>query len=118
MGRQSSIDRLPRRVRKFLLSCIGDSSITQGDATLRANELLEEVGSELRVSRAAVCRFYQRMKAKGYEPALLDEVDSNWSDEKLHRALLAETRKSNRLMRENNRLLKELADHFITGTNT
>ena len=70
MSRPSSIDRLPSEVREALQGWLRDPAITQTEATERTNALLDDLGAQRpaeklaeRVSRQAVNRYDQRMRA-------------------------------------------------------
>ncbi len=63
MSKPSSIDRLPSGVREALQGWLRDPAVTQTEATERTNVLLDELGLAERVSRMAVNRYDQRMRA-------------------------------------------------------
>ena len=78
MGRISSIHKLPENVREALNGWLRDPGISQTETAERTNALLEELGLEERVSRKAVNRYDQRMRAIGQRLKERREVADLW----------------------------------------
>ena len=87
MSQPSSIDRLPSEVREALHGWLRDPAITQTEAAERTNALLDELGAQQpaekpaeRVSRLAVHRYDQRMRAACERMRQSRQVIEAWSD--------------------------------------
>ena len=78
MGRISSIHKLPENVREALNEWLRDPGLSQTETAERTNSLLEELGLEERVSRKAVNRYDQRMRAIGQRLRERREVADLW----------------------------------------
>ena len=77
-ARQSSIDRLPPDIREQLQELLRDPRVTQLDATMRINEILEEEGHEERVSKSAVNRYDMEMRKVGEKLRQSREIAEMW----------------------------------------
>lgn len=77
-GRQSSIDRLPPDILERLQELLCDPRVTQMDATLRINKILEEEGHQDRVSKSAVNRYDIEMRKVGEKLRQSREVAEMW----------------------------------------
>lgn len=77
-GRASSIDRLPPDILERLQELLRDPRVTQLDATLRINEILEAEGHEERVSKSAVNRYDLEMRKVGEKLRQSREVAEMW----------------------------------------
>ena len=87
MPQPSSIDRLPSEVREALHGWLRDPAITQTEATERTNALLDELAAQQpegeraeRVSRQAVNRYDQRMRAACERLLQSRQVTEVWAD--------------------------------------
>ncbi|MDE0165550.1 MAG: DUF3486 family protein [Bryobacterales bacterium] len=87
MSQPSSIDRLPSEVREALQGWLRDPAITQTEATERTNALLDELAAQQPegkpaeyVSRQAVNRYDQRMRAACERLAQSRQVTEVWAD--------------------------------------
>lgn len=78
MGRKSGIDLLGDEFRAALQALLRDPRVSQLDATLRVNTLLEEAGREERVSKSAVNRYAVRMEEVGAKLRQSREVAEMW----------------------------------------
>lgn len=78
MARKSSIDLLPDEIRDALHELLRDPKVSQLDATLRINELLEAEGVDQEVSKSAVNRYSQRMDAIGAKMRQSRQVAEMW----------------------------------------
>lgn len=77
-GRASSIDRLPPDILERLQELLRDPRVTQLDATLRINEILEADGHQERVSKSAVNRYDMEMRKVGEKLRQSREVAEMW----------------------------------------
>ncbi|MDR2551440.1 MAG: DUF3486 family protein [Desulfobulbus sp.] len=77
-GRQSSIDRLPPDILERLQELLRDPRVTQLDATIRINEILETEGHPERVSKSAVNRYDMEMRKVGEKLRQSREVAEMW----------------------------------------
>lgn len=77
-GRASSIDRLPDDIRERLQELLRDPRVTQMEATLRINEILETEGHDERVSKSAVNRYDMEMRKVGEKLRQSREVAEMW----------------------------------------
>ncbi len=80
MSKPSSIDRLPSDVREALHGWLRDPAITQTEARERTNALLDDLGLAERVSRTAVNRYDQRMRAVCERLLQTRQVTEVWAD--------------------------------------
>ena len=87
MPKPSSIDRLPNEVREALQGWLRDPAITQTEATERTNALLDELQAQQpdeklaeRVSRQAVNRYDQRMRASCERLLQSRQATEVWAD--------------------------------------
>ena len=87
MSQPSSIDRLPSEVREALYGWLRDPAITQTEATERTNALLDELAAQRpaekraeHVSRQAVNRYDQRMRAACERLIQSRQVTEVWAD--------------------------------------
>ena len=87
MSQPSSIDRLPSEVREALHGWLRDPAITQTEATKRTNALLDELAAQQPeeeraeyVSRQAVNRYDQRMRAACERLLQSQQVTEVWAD--------------------------------------
>ena len=80
MTKPSRIDRLPSDVRDALHGWLRDPAITQTEATERTNALLDDLGLAERVSRQAVNRYDQRLRAACERVLQSRQVFEVWAD--------------------------------------
>ena len=80
MSQTSRIDRLPSDVRDALHGWLRDPAITQTEATERTNALLDDLGLAERVSRQAVNRYDQRLRAACERVLQSRQVFEVWAD--------------------------------------
>ena len=78
MSQTSRIERLPSDVREALHDWLRDPAITQTEATERTNALLDELGLAERVSRQAVNRYDQRIRAACEQVLQSRQVTEVW----------------------------------------
>lgn len=78
MPRPSSIDKLPEAARERLHTFLRDPSVSQIEATDLVNALLEQMGSDQRLSKSAVNRYAMRMEDVGARLRQSREVASLW----------------------------------------
>lgn len=76
--RQSSINRLPQDILEKLQELLCDPRITQMDATIRINEILEAEGHPDRVSKSSVNRYDMEMRKVGEKLRQSREVANMW----------------------------------------
>ncbi len=75
---QSSIDRLPDDVRDRLQELLRDPRVTQLEATLRINEILERDGHPERISKSALNRYAVKMEEVGSKLRQAREISHMW----------------------------------------
>ncbi|WP_321367613.1 DUF3486 family protein [uncultured Desulfuromusa sp.] len=75
---QSSIDLLPDEVRDQLNELLRDRKVTQKDAVLRINQILEEMDHPERLSKSAVNRYDMKMREVGAKLQQSREVADMW----------------------------------------
>ena len=80
MSCPSSIDRLSSEVREALHGWLRDPAVTQTEAAKRTNALLEDLGLAERVSRPAVNRYDQRMRAACERLLQSRQVTEVWAE--------------------------------------
>lgn len=78
MARTSSIDLLPNDIRDALHALLRDPAVSQLETCRRVNELLEQEGSDKRVSKSAVNRYSQRMDAVGEKMRQSRQIAAMW----------------------------------------
>jgi len=78
MGQLSSINRLPDDIRDQLQALLRDQRCSQLEITARINALLEEQGSDDRISKSAVNRYALSMREAGAKLAQSREVAKMW----------------------------------------
>ena len=76
----STIEKLPREVREALDEWLRDRTITQAEATRRANAMLEELGLPQRISQGALNRYAARMTLVGEKMRQSREIAEAWID--------------------------------------
>ncbi|MDE0167354.1 MAG: DUF3486 family protein [Bryobacterales bacterium] len=74
----STIDKLPQEVREALEEWLRDRTITQAEATRRANAMLEESGLPQRISQTALNRYAARMTRVGEKMRQSREIAEAW----------------------------------------
>lgn len=78
MGRQSSVDKLPRDILEQLQALLRDPRVTQLDATAKINAILSAEGRPERVSKSAVNRYSVRMEEVGKKLRESREIAEMW----------------------------------------
>lgn len=78
MGSPSSIERLPQDVLEKLQELLRDARVSQCEATVRINRILEEDGIPERVSKSAVNRYAMRMEEVGAKLRQSREIAKMW----------------------------------------
>lgn len=73
-GRLSSIHTLPEEVRVFVVDALRDNRLSQKQIMEQANELLEELEMEERISRSALNRFAMATERAAREVRVAREV--------------------------------------------
>ena len=76
----STVERLPPEVREALDEWLRDPSISLPEATRRANDRLQELGSTLRLSRNSLYRYDLRMRRAAEKLRQSREVAEAWID--------------------------------------
>jgi hypothetical protein len=75
---QSSIDRLPEDIRVKLQEYLRDPQLTQKEARIRINEILDGTDHPERLSKSSVNRYAQRMEDVGAKLRETREVARMW----------------------------------------
>ena len=76
----STIEKLPREVREALDEWLRDPSISLREATRRANDRLQELGSTLLLSRHSLNRYDLRMRRAAEKMRQSREITEAWID--------------------------------------
>ena len=78
MGRKSSVEILPPDILEKLQELLRDPRVSQFEATLKINDVLEQMGHQERVSNSAVNRYSQRMEKAGARLKESREMAKMW----------------------------------------
>ncbi|WP_273149254.1 DUF3486 family protein [Methylophaga thiooxydans] len=78
MARASSIEQLPADILEQLQTLLRDPRVSQLDATAQINAILEQLGTDDRVSKSAVNRYAVKMKDVGAKLQQSRELASMW----------------------------------------
>lgn len=78
MARASSIEQLPADILEQLQTLLRDPRVSQLDATAQINAILEQEGTDDRVSKSAVNRYAVKMQEVGAKLQQSRELASMW----------------------------------------
>lgn len=78
MARASSIEQLPTDILEQLQTLLRDPRVSQLDATAQINAILEQEGTDDRVSKSAVNRYAVKMQEVGAKLQQSRELASMW----------------------------------------